>query len=93
MRLATISPVTTVGEMGVITGAAGDRRGHQTLENPLRQEGQTGCYPLRGHRDLKTRLYENVIAMLSDKLVRDNVRLRISWPPGRSSRMMSFTLR
>lgn len=77
LRLATITPVTTVGEMGVITGLP--RSATVEVTKPATVLGIQKVKLdtiLRGHRDLKTRLYENVISMLADKLVSDNVRLR-----------------
>ena len=77
LRLATISPVTTVGEIGVITGLPRSATVEVTKPTTILciQKKRLDAI-LRGHRDLKAKLYENVIAMLSDKLVRDNVRLR-----------------
>ena len=77
LRLATISPVTTVGEIEVITGLPRSATVEVTKPTTILciQKKRLDAI-LRGHRDLKAKLYENVIAMLSDKLVRDNVRLR-----------------
>ena len=76
-RVATISPVTTVGEMGAITGQP--RSATVEAITPCRiltiQKAKLDII-LRGQRELKSRIFENVIHLLSDKLVRDNVRMR-----------------
>ena len=76
LRLATISPVTTVGEMGVITGQPRSATVEVLKPSSILSIQKAKLTILRGHRDLKSRMFENVIAMLAQKLVRDNVRLR-----------------
>ena len=77
LRLATISPVTTVGEMGVITGQPRSATVEVLKPSSILSIKKTKLDTiLRGHSDLKSRMFENVIAMLAQKLVRDNVRLR-----------------
>jgi len=77
VRVAIIDPVTTVGEMGAITGQP--RSASVEAVRPCRilviQKPKLDTI-LRGQRELRSRIYENVIHMLSDKLVRDNVRMR-----------------
>ena len=77
VRVAVIDPVTTVGEMGAITGQP--RSATVEAVKPSRiliiQKKKLDII-LRGQRDLRAKLYENVIIMLSEKLVRDNVRMR-----------------
>ena len=77
VRVAVIDPVTTVGEMGAITGQP--RSATVEAVRPSRilviQKTKLDTI-LRGQRELRSRIYENVIHMLSEKLVRDNVRMR-----------------
>ena len=80
-RVATIrpvtTPVTTVGEMGAITGQP--RSATVEAISPSRiliiQKAKLDII-LRGQRELKSKIFENVIGMLSEKLVQDNVRMR-----------------
>ena len=76
-RVATITPVTTVGEMGAITGQP--RSATVEAVSPSRiliiQKAKLDII-LRGQRELKSKIFENVIRMLSAKLVQDNVRMR-----------------
>jgi len=76
-RVATITPVTTVGEMGAITGQP--RSATVEAITPCRiltiKKARLDII-LRGQRELKSKIFENVIRLLSEKLVRDNVRMR-----------------
>ena len=77
LRVATIVPVTTVGEMGVITGHP--RSATVEVTKPSRllliQKAQFD-FIMRSERDIRTKVYQNIIEILSDKLVKDNVRMR-----------------
>jgi CheY-like chemotaxis protein len=75
--LATLHPVTTVGEMGLIT--------HQPRSAQVEalQASKTLVVPrapfeklLDGNVELKIQIYHNIVGSLSDKIVNDNVRLR-----------------
>ena len=75
--VATILPVTTVGEMGVVTGAPRSA----TVEtakpcNILAIKKNRFDQYLNEDQDVASRIYRNVIHILSDKLINDNVRLR-----------------
>ena len=76
-RVATIDPVTTVGEMGAITGQPRSATVEAVKPSQILviQKAKLDII-LRGQRDLKSKIFENVIRMLSDKLVHDNVRMR-----------------
>lgn len=75
--LATLHPVTTVGEMGLIT--------HQPRSAQVEalQESRALVVPgkpfeklLDSDDQLKLQVYQNIIGILSGKIVNDNVRLR-----------------
>jgi CheY-like chemotaxis protein len=77
VRVATILPVTTVGEMGVITG--------QPRSATVEVSKQSNMFTikrakfdslLRDDRDMRGVVYRNIIDVLSGKLTNDNVRLR-----------------
>jgi CheY-like chemotaxis protein len=76
-RVATIKPVTTVGEMGAITGQPRSATVEAISPSQILiiQKAKLDII-LRGQRELKSRIFENVIHMLSEKLVQDNVRMR-----------------
>ncbi len=77
IRVATILPVTTVGEMGVITGQPRSATvevskpsnifvvNKRSFDNMLREDG-----------DMRAMVYKNIIDVLAGKLNNDNVRLR-----------------
>ena len=77
IRVATILPVTTVGEMGVITGQP--RSATVEACKPCNifaiQKVQFDTM-LREDRDMRGIVYRNIIDVLSDKLSNDNVRIR-----------------
>ena len=77
LRVATIDPVTTVGEMGVITGQSRSATVEALKDSSVLviQKPKFDMI-LRGHRELKAKVLENIVIMLADKLVRDNVRMR-----------------
>jgi CheY-like chemotaxis protein len=75
--LATLHPVTTVGEMGLIT----HQRSSAQVEalqasRALMLPGLAFEKMLVGDAELKLRIYQNTIGILSGKIVNDNVRLR-----------------
>lgn len=76
-RIASIVPVTTVGEMGMITRQP--RSATVEAVKPSRvlilKRAQFDVL-LRGESNMKARTYENIIGILSDKLIRDNIRIR-----------------
>ena len=77
IRVATILPVTTVGEMGVITG----QRRSATVEvskpsNIFAIKKNRFESLLRDDRDMRGTVYRNIIDVLSARLNNDNVRLR-----------------
>ena len=77
LRVATIAPVTTVGEMGVITGHP--RSATVEAVEPshvLAIDKAKLDLLLRNEPAMKTRIFENIIGMLAGKLVSDNVRMR-----------------
>lgn len=76
-QVATLDPVTTVGEMGLITKR--DRVAAVKATNAssvLVLPKAALDYLMRHDADVQSRIYRNVIEVLSDKIVNDNVRLR-----------------
>lgn len=77
IRLARLYPVTTVGEMGLVTRHT--RSASVVTGKPsslLVLERRAFDTLLRNDRDLQTRFYQNVIGILAGKIVGDNVRVR-----------------
>ena len=77
IRVATILPVTTVGEMGVITGQP--RSATVEVNKPsnifvVNKRSFDGM--LRNDGDMRATVYKNILDVLSVKLNNDNVRLR-----------------
>lgn len=77
VKVATIAPVTTVGEMGIITAQPRSA----TVEaikpsNVFVLHKQQFDVALRDDVDLQVQIYRNIIEILSAKLDNDNVRLR-----------------
>ena len=75
--MATILPVTTVGEMGVLTGQPRSA----TVEAIKESRVLALLKPrfdalLLEDKELSARIYRNVIHILAEKLVNDNIRLR-----------------
>lgn len=75
--LAALSPITTVGEMGMFT------RLKRTATVKSIQQSRVlviGRAPfeilLRNDQDMRLRIYQNVIEILADKIISDNVRTR-----------------
>ena len=77
LRVATILPVTTVCEMGVVTGQPRSATVQTAKPCKILAIGKKRFDQLLGNdSDIASRIYRNVIHILSDKLVNDNVRLR-----------------
>ncbi len=77
VRVATILPVTTVGEMGVMTGqprSATVEVIKQSVVLVIRKRHFDAL--MRAEDNMKGRIYRNVIEIPSEKLVSDNIRLR-----------------
>lgn len=73
-RVATIRPVTTLGEIGAITGQPWSATVEAVSPSRILIIQKTNLdIILRGQCELKSRIFENAIRMLSDKLVHDNV--------------------
>jgi len=77
LRVATILPVTTVGEMGVLTG----QPRLATVEAVKAARILTikkRLFDMLLHKDqhISSRIYRNVVHILAEKLVNDNVHLR-----------------
>jgi CheY-like chemotaxis protein len=77
LNVATILPVTTVGEMGVITGQP--RVASVEVSKPsalfMIQKAQFDAI-LRQDQDMQANVYRAIIYVLSGKLSNDNIRLR-----------------
>ena len=77
LRLATLTPVMTVGEMGFITRKS--RSATVVAINPshvlIIAKAQFD-FMLRGDRDMQATIYRNIIDILSTKIINDNVRTR-----------------
>jgi len=77
IRVATILPVTTVGEMGIITGQP--RSATVEVSKPSNifvVKKRSFDNMMRDDSDMRATVYKNIIDVLSDKLNNDNVRLR-----------------
>ena len=77
LKVATILPVTTVGEMGVITGQPRSATVEVTKPSAIFtiQKGQFDKV-LKEEADMQAKVYRAIIDVLSAKLNNDNVRLR-----------------
>ena len=77
MRVATILPVTTVGEIGVITGQPRSAT-VEVVEDARIMRIQKTRFDgmLNEDRDMSMRIFRNVIHILAAKLVNDNLHLR-----------------
>ena len=77
LRVATILPVTTVGEMGVISGQPRSATVEAVKDSrilTLRKNRFDAL--LLSDQDISGRIYRNVIHILAGKLVNDNIQLR-----------------
>ncbi len=76
-ELATVKPVTTVGEMGLVTKQ--ERTATIKASKPTRvlvlQKSRFENL-LRGDIAAQARIYRNIIGILSDRIVNDNTRMR-----------------
>ena len=77
VKVATILPVTTVGEMGVMTGEPRSA----TVEvskpaNVFTLRKVTFDHAMKEDREMRATVYRNIIDVMSQKLNNDNVRLR-----------------
>ena len=77
MRVASILPVTTVGEMGVITGQPRSATVEVTRPSAIFiiQKSQFDVV-LREDEDIRGKVHRAIIDILSSKLSNDNIRLR-----------------
>ena len=77
MRVAMIVPVTTVGEMGFITGQPRSATVEAVKNsNVLVIQKEDFDSLIKSSSHVKTQIYQNIIGSLSDKLVKDNIRIR-----------------
>ena len=77
VRVATIHAVTTVGEMGVMTGQPRSATVEVIKESVVLVIQKRHFDALmRAEDNMKGKIYRNVIEILSQKLVSDNIRLR-----------------
>jgi CRP-like cAMP-binding protein len=77
VKVATILPVTTVGEMGVITGEPRSATVEVSeTSNVFILNKSAFDHAMKEDRDMRGTVYRNIIDVLSDKLNNDNVRLR-----------------
>ena len=77
MRVAMIVPVTTVGEMGFITGQPRSATVEAVkTSNVLVIQKEDFDSLIKSSSHIKTQIYQNIIGSLSDKLVKDNIRIR-----------------
>ena len=77
IRLARLYPITTVGEMGLVTRhtrSASVETGKPSNMLVLQRPAFDAL--LRRDRELQTKFYQNVIGILASKIVDDNVRVR-----------------
>ncbi len=77
IRLARLYPITTVGEMGLVTRhtRSATVEGSKSSRLLLIQRVNFDVL-LRTDSDLQAKFYQNVIGILSGKIVEDNVRVR-----------------
>jgi CheY-like chemotaxis protein len=77
MRVATVKPVTTVGEMGVITGQPRSAT-VMALRDSRVLVLKKGVFEaaLEEDRSLRIRVFRNFISVLAEKVTNDNMRLR-----------------
>ena len=76
-QVATLEPVTTVGEMGIVTRQARSASVKATrTSNVIVVPKGSFDQVLRRDADFQAKIYRNIIEVLSDKIVNDNVRVR-----------------
>ena len=72
--IARVRPVSTIGEMGFITGWARSATVKASVNSTvLRIERADWDAVLKQHPKMKLRLYENLIGLLSDKIIAGNL--------------------
>ena len=77
IRLARLYPITTVGEMGLVTRHPRSASVETAKpSNLLVLQRPAFEALLRSERELQTKFYQNVIGILAGKIVGDNVRVR-----------------
>ena len=77
IRVATISPVTTVGEMGVFTGHPRSASVEVTRKSNMFSIRKMQLEQmLRDDQKMRVQIYRHVVDVLAEKLTGDNVRLR-----------------
>ena len=77
LRVATILPVTTVGEMGVITGQSRSATVEVIKKSRILTIKKSLLDKLLyNDQQISSRIYRNIIQILADKLINDNVHLR-----------------
>jgi CheY-like chemotaxis protein len=77
IRVATISPVTTVGEMGVFTGQPRSATVEATRKSNIFSIRRIQLEQmLRDDQKMRVMIYRQVVDVLAGKLTGDNVRLR-----------------
>ena len=76
-RVATVDPVSTVGEMGII-GKAPHSAEIEALEVSIVLSIPRSDFDtlLRSNMDIEVKIYRNIIEILAGKIVNDNVRTR-----------------
>ena len=76
-QVATLSPVTTVGELGVLTNQERKATVETVGSSALLQITRTGfekcCRPILA---VQARVFRNIVEILADETVGDNVRMR-----------------
>lgn len=77
LKVATILPVTTVGEMGVITGQPRVATVEVTKPSAILQMHKAQFdAALREDKDMQAKVFRAIIDVLAAKLSKDNIRLR-----------------
>jgi CRP-like cAMP-binding protein len=76
-RLAVIAPVTTVGEMGVVTRQERSATVRATCDSTALVIGRQAFESiLRRDREMSASIYRNIVEIMCDKLVQDNAKVR-----------------
>jgi CheY-like chemotaxis protein len=76
-RVATVKPVTTVGEMGLVTRQVRAATVQATKPTKVLVINKSQFENLlRNDPSVQARVYRNIVGILSDRIVNDNVRMR-----------------
>jgi hypothetical protein len=75
-HVATLSPVTTVGEMGIVTRQVRRATVATLASNVLVIKRTAFESVLSADKAAEARIYRNIVDILADKIVQDNVRTR-----------------